>query len=46
MSVPENETTHPDECERCSAGRFTWLQCTCLLFCRRVINCNGLRLAS
>ncbi len=32
-----------DECPRCSLGRFNWLDCTCGLFCRHVLNCNGLR---
>lgn len=32
-----------DECERCSYPEFNWLRCTCGLFCRKAINCNGLR---
>jgi hypothetical protein len=31
------------DCERCSVERFTWLPCTCLWQCHRVLNCNGLR---
>lgn len=32
-----------DECPRCSLPDFNWLECTCGLFCRTAVNCNGLR---
>lgn len=32
-----------DECPRCSLPSFNWLECTCGLFCRTAVNCNGLR---
>ena len=32
-----------DECPRCGREDFNWLECTCGLFCRQALNCNGLR---
>jgi hypothetical protein len=41
--VKRNETTDPEHCPRCSADHYTWLDCTCLWFCAKVINCTGLK---